>query len=131
MKRFIAAAVFAAAGAGCQNGAKTAPPSVEPNPADQFEELTFSSTPTGAKVKLSTGESCTTPCKVRKSLDSRFSATFQKEGYHPATIEVMSNLEALKRYNRSRGLRTESLRVGSLKLTPNPVSATLEPEWSK
>ena len=118
--------------AGCHPAKPPAPVEPEsPNPADQFEVINFSSTPSGASVKLSSGESCVAPCKVRKSLDSQFSATFQKEGYRTATVEVMNNLEALKKFNRSRGAKTDGLRVSTLRMTPNPVSVTLEPQWSK
>ena len=118
--------------AACQPAKPPAPVDIEsPNPADQFEVVNLTSTPSGAKVKLTTGESCSTPCKFRKSLDSHFSATFSKEGYRSATVEVMSNLEALKKFNRARGGKVDNLKVGTLRLTPNPVSVNLEPEWSK
>ncbi len=128
----IILSVFFLALAGCQPTKAPAPAEPEnKNPADQFEILNFSSNPSGASVRLSSGESCVAPCKIRKSLDSQLTATFQKEGYRTATVEVMNNLEALKKFNRARGAKTEGLRVGTMRLTPNPVSVTLEPQWSK
>jgi hypothetical protein len=105
--------------------------SIAQDPSSLYEVIEFTARPAGAVVNLSTGESCTTPCKVRKSLDSRFTATFQKEGYASASIEVMNNLEKLREFNRARGGRTDTLRVSTLRFSPNPVTATLEPDWSK
>lgn len=125
-------AVLAATLCSCQQQ-KIAPPANQ-TPSDagaSFEMIDFTSTPSGAAVKLSSGEYCTTPCKIRKNLDSRFTATFTKEGYASVNIEVMNNLERLKKYNREHGGKTDNLRVANFKFTPNPVAAQLEPVWSK
>ena len=102
-----------------------------PDPSSLYEVIEFTAKPAGVVVKLSSGESCTTPYRVRKSLDSRFTATFQKEGYASASVEMMNNLEKLREFNRARGGKTDALRVSTLRFSPNPVAVTLEPHWSK
>lgn len=132
VKALFCSATLIASVTACQPK-KPAPPS-EPevqDPSSLFEVVEFTAKPAGVVVKLSSGESCTTPCKVRKSLDSRFTATFQKEGYASASVEVMNNLEKLREFNRARGGKTDALRVSTLRFSPNPVTATLEPHWSK
>lgn len=105
--------------------------STPPPVVKQPEVVSFNSTPSGATAKLSTGESCTTPCKLRKNVDSSFRVTFSKEGYGSKSVTVGNNLEALKKYNRARGMKVDDFRVENMKLVPNPVTVTLEPEWSK
>ena len=118
------------------------PPQKEPYRSADYESaelrgtelLGLESTPAGAKARLSTGESCVTPCRIRKNSRAQFSVTFQKEGYVSKTIPVSNNLEALRQYNLKRGKKAQDvarLRVEDARLVPNPVRVTLEPEWTK
>ncbi len=106
----------------------------EPQPALDLEVLALRSQPAGAVARLSTGESCLTPCSVQKAPDSRFNVVFEKEGYLPKTVAVSNNLELLRKFNsRNQNSREniDQIQVQNLRLTPNPVTVTLEPAWSK
>jgi hypothetical protein len=50
------------------------------------------STPSEAKVALSNGETCVTPCKLKVKRRPGFTATFTKEGYETKTVKVDSEL---------------------------------------
>jgi hypothetical protein len=103
-------------------------------PTADLEIVMLRSQPPGASARLSTGESCQTPCSVKKPRDSKFSVTFEKNGYSPKTVDVSNNLELLKKFNsknKSNREDIEQIQVRSLRLTPNPVIVTLDPAWSK
>ena len=119
---------------GCQPKAQPPPAPLETKREAEAERLSLVSVPSGARARLSSGESCVTPCSVRKSADSTFSVTFEKENYRSQTVRVTNNLELLRKFNARRGMEIdeEALdRIGTVKLQPNPVSVELEPEWSK
>lgn len=119
--------------------AKQAPPPAEPPPpppAPTEEELVVQSVPSGASVSFSTGERCTTPCKMMRSFKEPFSVTVSKEDYKSATVKVTSNVEKLLQYNRKWAASEAELNkmrasITNEKLVPNPVTVTLEPEWSR
>jgi hypothetical protein len=118
--------------ASCANVSGPREPSTNvPVDRTQGEVLSLQSSPSGATAKLSTGQSCTTPCSVKRADQSPFSVTFSKDGYSASTIKVMTNLEMVKQYNRSRGLSVDKIAIDNIRLAPNPVKATLEPAWSK
>jgi hypothetical protein len=101
-----------------------------PPPVVEEQAFEVRSTPAGARVQLSTGQSCTTPCTLKISNDEKFSLTISREGYKSATVQVSNNLQALREFNRRKGVKEEdlrALRVKDLRLTPNPVQVTLEP----
>ena len=50
------------------------------------------STPTEAKVALSNGESCVTPCKLKLKRRPGFTATVSKDGYETKTVTVDSEV---------------------------------------
>ena len=50
------------------------------------------STPTEAKVALSNGETCVTPCRLKLKRRPGFTATFSKEGYETKTVTVDSEI---------------------------------------
>lgn len=103
----------------------------EPENVGEVQALELTSTPAGATARLSSGESCTTPCTIRKANNEPFSVTFEKEGYRAASVKVSNNLEALRRYNKKRGMNVDLIQVQKLRLVPNPVTVRLEPKWSK
>ena len=123
--------ISACSGAGQRSKSREIPQRDTEMQGGDVELLALRSSPAGASAKLSTGESCTTPCSVKKKKGSVFSVTFSKEGYASRTVPVSNNLEALRKFNRAKGRSVEDLTVTNLKLTPNPVSVNLEPEWSK
>src|SRR3954467_2459269 len=50
------------------------------------------STPTEAKVALSNGETCITPCTLKLKRRPGFTATFTKEGYETKSMTVDSEI---------------------------------------
>jgi len=48
------------------------------------------SIPSGASVRFSTGETCTTPCVLEKKRNEPFVVNVVKEGYEPYEIQVSS-----------------------------------------
>src|SRR4051812_31986485 len=48
------------------------------------------STPTEAKVELSNGETCVTPCVLKLKRRPGFTATFTKDGFQSQTVNVDS-----------------------------------------
>jgi len=83
--------------------------SLKPKPL--METVQFESTPPGAEVKLSNGQTCRTPCAlaVPQPEKTGLSASFALNGYQPATeqIDLVSQGD------------------GTSKLRPNPVTAQL------
>lgn len=56
------------------------------------QDFVIESTPAKAEVALSTGQKCTTPCKLKLKRKDGFTATFTKAGYQPVNAEVKSKL---------------------------------------
>jgi hypothetical protein len=96
------------------------------------------STPTGAQVAMSNGESCVTPCKIKLKRRPGFTATFTKEGYQAQTVKVDSELHgggvAAGAGNLLLGGVVGGLVDGSNgslnSLSPNPLQVTLVPNGS-
>src|SRR5690349_19633732 len=56
------------------------------------EQIQIVSSPPGATVAASIGNSCTTPCTMEVSRKSEFILTITKEGIEPATVSVTTRL---------------------------------------
>jgi hypothetical protein len=56
------------------------------------QSFKIESTPSEAKVALSNGETCVTPCKLKLKRRPGFDATFTKEGYQTKTVKVDSEI---------------------------------------
>ena len=56
------------------------------------QQLQISSEPDGALAKLSTGQSCVTPCQVKLKRKTRPVITFNKEGCDPGSVTVVPKL---------------------------------------
>lgn len=57
------------------------------------EQVTFTSEPSGASVRTSTGLACSaTPCTFDVSRKQEFIAVFSKEGFEDQSIEVQTEL---------------------------------------
>ncbi len=50
--------------------------------------------PPGASIALSTGQTCTSPCRLRLKRKHGFTVTATMDGYEPATAEVVSRMRA-------------------------------------
>jgi hypothetical protein len=53
-----------------------------------YERFIVETEPEGAKVKLTSGESCITPCNLLKKRNKSFSCQVEKDGYQPVEINV-------------------------------------------
>lgn len=73
------------------------------------ETVRFESEPPGAEAKVSSGETCITPCALAMPADKPFTVTFTLTGYQPDTEQV----------------QLTSVGNGTSKLTPNPVLVQL------
>ena len=93
------------------------------------------STPTEAKVELSNGETCVTPCMLKLKRRPGFTATITKDGYQSQTVKVDSEL-----HGGGVAAGAGNLLVGGIiggivdgsngslnSLTPNPLTVTLIP----
>src|ERR1700738_108995 len=58
------------------------------------EKLYVNSEPSGAEVKLSSGERAITPAKIVKSRKESFTVTVSKAGYNPQTVKVESKFSS-------------------------------------
>jgi len=93
------------------------------------------SSPEGAKVELSNGETCVTPCVLKLKRRPGFSATFSKDGYETKTVKVDSEVHgggvAAGAGNLILGGIVGGIvdgTNGSLNsLSPNPLNVTLLP----
>lgn len=93
------------------------------------------STPTEAKVELSIGETCVTPCVLKLKRRPGFTATFTKEGFESQTVKVDSELQgggvAAGAGNLLLGGIVGGIVDGSNgsmnSLSPNPLTVTLIP----
>ena len=92
--------------------------------------------PSGAKVETSNGHQCaSTPCAIKMSRKSKFTATITKEGYKPATVEVThktanagaAGVAGNVLLGGVIGLGVDVATGASQDLTPNPVNLKLEP----
>jgi hypothetical protein len=75
------------------------------------EVLRFESAPSGAEVKMSSGQSCRTPCELTVQAKTELSATFTRKGYKPQTVAIAPEM--------AEGADTP-------RLAPNPVHADLQ-----
>jgi hypothetical protein len=93
------------------------------------------STPTAAKVALSNGETCITPCTLKLKRRPGFTATFAKDGYETKTVTVDSEVHgggvAAGAGNVILGGIVGGIVDGSNgslnSLSPNPLQVTLQP----
>jgi hypothetical protein len=99
------------------------------------ETFKIQSTPTEAKVALSNGESCVTPCTLKVKRRPGFTATFTKDGFETKTVTVDSEIHgggvAAGAGNILAGGIIGGIvdgTNGSLNsLSPNPLQVTLQP----
>ena len=93
------------------------------------------STPTAAKVELSNGETCVTPCVLKLKRRPGFTATFTKDGYETKTVKVDSEI-----HGGGVAAGAGNVLVGGIiggivdgsngslnSLSPNPLQVTLQP----
>ncbi len=99
------------------------------------ESFKVVSVPPGADAKLSTGETCTTPCDLKLKRKADFTVNVSKAGYSSQTVHVHGVMRggggAAMAGNLIAGGLIGGIVDGSngsgLDLTPNPVNVTLKP----
>lgn len=99
------------------------------------DQVLFSSTPDGATVLLTTGQTCETPCKLKVSRKTAFTADFKKEGFKPASVKVKTRISGRGAAGAAGniliggviGIAADAASGATLDHYPNPVVVTLEP----
>lgn len=56
------------------------------------QSWTVETDPVGADVRLSSGETCKTPCTLKKKRKHAFTVDITKEGYEPVTTGIVSSV---------------------------------------
>ena len=99
------------------------------------EVLEVQSTPAGASVTLSTGQSCaSTPCVIEVSKQTGFTATFEKAGCETKTMSVLSRMSKSGGAAVAGnvivggiiGLGVDAATGAAKELVPNPLIAELD-----
>jgi len=80
-------------------------------PAPVMDTVQFESEPPGAEAKVSTGQTCRTPCALALQASTGYTVTFTLNGYTPT----------------SETLELVQMGDGTAHLRPNPVSVELTP----
>lgn len=106
----------------------------------QHEAWEVQTTPPGASVKTSLGDSCaSTPCSIRMKREAEFSAEITKPGYEPVKVSVTHTIAGAGGAGMAGNLILGGV-IGAVidantgatqRLTPNPVIVTLEPRKSE
>ena len=102
------------------------------------QKFSIESTPDKADVKLSTGQTCVTPCQLKLKRKDGFTATFSKPGYKAAEAKVESELHGGGAVAGAGNIILGGViggivdgSSGAMKnLTPNPLRVTLVAEES-
>ena len=99
------------------------------------QKFNIETTPTMAEVKLSNGQQCVTPCKLKLKRKPGFTATVSKQGYQTQELTVESKLGGGGVVAGAGNLLLGGV-VGGIvdgtngsmnNLTPNPLIVTLVP----
>lgn len=99
------------------------------------EAFVVESTPTGADVRLSSGEICKTPCTLKKKRKDNFVVFINRDGYEPVEVSIISETAGAGAAGMAGnvlvggiiGLGVDAATGATKKLTPNPVRVTLNP----
>ena len=96
------------------------------------QDVKFDSLPAGAAVKLSGGQSCTTPCEVSLKRRHDLRADFSKSGYKPAYVLIQSRTGGAMAGNLLLGGiiggAVDAANGASNHLDPSPVNLKLAAE---
>ncbi|MDP3677110.1 MAG: hypothetical protein Q8R44_18740 [Novosphingobium sp.] len=96
------------------------------------QEVKFQSDPGGAQVKLTGGQSCTTPCEVSLKRRHDLRADFSKTGFKPAYVLIQSKTGGAMAGNLLLGGiiggAVDAANGASNHLSPSPVNVKLAAE---
>ena len=99
------------------------------------QDFMVESTPSQADVKLSTGQTCVTPCTLRLKRKSQFKVTISKEGYQTQEAEVHgimkggggAALAGNAIFGGLIGAGVDASNGSLMNLKPNPLQVTRVP----
>jgi hypothetical protein len=99
------------------------------------QDFTIESTPSQADAKLSTGQTCTTPCTLRMKRKAQFKVTVSKEGYQTQEAEVhgvvkgggAAGMAGNVIFGGLIGAGVDASNGSMMNLKPNPLQVTLVP----
>jgi len=102
------------------------------------QDFVVESTPSEAEAKLSTGQTCTTPCTLRMKRKSKFVVTVSKEGYQTQEVHVHGKVKegggagfvGNAIFGGLIGAGVDAASGAALSLSPNPVKVELVPAGS-
>ena len=98
------------------------------------QDVKFQSDPGGAEVRLTGGQSCTTPCEVSLKRRSDLRADFAKPGYKPAYVLIQSKTGGAMAGNLLLGGiiggAVDAANGASNHLSPSPVNLKLAADGS-
>ncbi len=98
-------------------------------------QVQFVSEPSGAEVRTSLMQSCTTPCTLSVSRKDEFNVTFSKAGYQSETVMVRTQVAGAGAAGFAGnlvvggvvGMGVDAATGSTLEHVPNPVSVSLRP----
>ena len=99
------------------------------------QDFVVESSPSQADVKLSTGQTCVTPCTLRLKRKSQFTVTVSKEGYQTQEAKVHgvvkggggAALAGNAIFGGLIGAGVDASNGSMMNLTPNPLKVALVP----
>lgn len=99
------------------------------------EAMVIESTPIGANVRLSSGETCKTPCTLKKKRKDNFVVFIDRDGFEPVEVNVISETAGAGAAGMAGnvlvggliGVGVDAATGATRKLTPNPLRVTLNP----
>ena len=102
------------------------------------QNFVVESTPSEANVKLSTGQTCVTPCTLRMKRKSEFAVTISKDGYQTQETHVHgimkggggAALAGNAIFGGLIGAGVDASNGSLMNLKPNPLQVTLVPNSS-
>ena len=100
------------------------------------QDFVVQSEPSQADVKLSTGQTCVTPCTLRLKRKSQFTVTVSKPGYQTQEAPVhgvvkgggAAGMAGNVIFGGLIGAGVDASNGSMMNLTPNPLKVTLVPE---
>ena len=100
------------------------------------QDFMVESSPSQADVKLSTGQTCVTPCTLRLKRKSQFKVTISKEGYETQEAEVHgvvkggggAAMAGNVIFGGLIGAGVDASNGSTMNLKPNPLQVTLQPK---
>jgi hypothetical protein len=99
------------------------------------QNFAIESTPSQADAKLSTGQTCVTPCTIRMKRKSEFVVTVSKDGYQTQEAKVhgvvkgggAAGMAGNVIFGGLIGAGVDASNGSMMNLTPNPLKVTLAP----